>query len=142
MDRVSGSYDYFEHQADMGILGCGATLAEAFAQGARAMFDLMVELDQVQPLQRVAIECQGNDQAELFVEWLNRLLAEADIRRMTFSQFQVNRLTESHLQGLAWGEPLDVDRHGPKTEVKAATYAMLFVGKEREQYVARCVVDL
>ena len=86
MDRVSGSYDYFEHQADMGILGRGATLAEAFAQGARAMFDLMVELDQVQPHRRVAIECQGYDQAELFVEWLNRLLAEADIRRMTFSQ--------------------------------------------------------
>lgn len=138
----SGSYAYFEHQADMGIVGRGPTIEEAFSQAARAMFNLMVEVDQVQPKQKVSLQCQGNDLAELFVEWLNHLLSEADIHRMAFSRFQVDTLSSSHLTGTAWGEPLDRQRHRPKTEVKAATYAMLFVGQEEGQHVARCVVDL
>ncbi len=82
------------------------------------------------------------DQAELFVEWLNHLLCEADIRQMVLADFRVDSMSSSQLRGLAWGEALDSRRHHPKTEVKAATYAMLYVGREGDQYVARCVVDL
>lgn len=137
-----GSYSYFEHKADMGIAGTGPTMEEAFSQAARAMFGLMVEVDQVRPQKQVSVECQANDVAELFVEWLNALLAEADIHRMALARFRVDSLSDSHLVGCAWGEPLDTQRHHPKIEVKAATYAMLFVGPEKGQYVARCVVDL
>jgi SHS2 domain-containing protein len=142
MGTSKGCYSYFEHEADMGIAGQGSTIEEAFNQAARAMFNLMVEVDQVRPREQVSVVCQGNDLAELFVEWLNSLLAEADIHRMAFAHFQVDSLSDSHLTGSAWGEPLDVQRHRPKIEVKAATYAQLFVGQEEGQYVARCVVDL
>jgi SHS2 domain-containing protein len=137
-----GTYDYFEHQADMGIVGQGPTMEEAFAQAARAMFDLMVDVKRVRPLHFVMIQCRGYDQGELLIEWLNHLLAEADIQRFCFSVFQVEELTRDRLKGKAWGEPFDPQRHRPKTEVKAATYSMLFVGQEKGQYVARCVVDL
>lgn len=142
MGTSSGSYSYFEHEADMGIAGRGATMEEAFSQAARAMFNLMVEVDQVRPQKQVFVKCRGHDTAELFVEWLNALLAEADIHRMALARFQVDTLSNSLLKGSAWGEPLDPQRHQPKTEVKAATYAMLFVGREKGRYVARCVVDL
>ena len=135
-------FEYFEHLADMGIIGWGETLVEAFEEAAKAMFNLMVEISQVRPREQISVECQGNDLAELFVEWLNSLLAEADIHRLAFADFRVVSLTDSHLRGSAWGEPLDSQRHRPKIEVKAATYAMLSVGRERGQYVARCVVDL
>jgi SHS2 domain-containing protein len=142
VDAASGSFAYFEHQADMGIIGRGATVEEAFSQAARAMFNLMVEVDRVKPRVQVTVECQANDRAELFVEWLNNLLAEADIRRMVLTRFQVDQLSDSHLKGSGWGESLDPLRHRPKIEVKAATYSMLFVGEEEGQYEARCVVDL
>jgi len=138
----SGSYSYFEHQADMGITGLGSTMEEAFSQAARAMFNLMVDVDQVRSQKEVFVHCQGNDEEELLVEWLNHLLAEADIHEMALATFRVDSLSSTRLSGTAWGEPLDPQRHRPKTEVKAATYAMLFVGQERGQYVARCVVDL
>ena len=138
----SGSYSYFEHQADMGIAGRGSTMKEAFSQAARAMFNLMVDVDQVRSRKKVFVHCQGNDQGELLVEWLNHLLAEADIHGMALATFRVHSLSKTRLSGTACGEPLDRQRHRPKTEVKAATYAMLFVGQERGQYVARCVVDL
>jgi SHS2 domain-containing protein len=137
-----GSYSYFEHQADMGVCGRGPTMEEAFSQAARAVFNLMVEVDQVRSQKQVFIRCRGNDQGELLVEWLNHLLAEADINGMVLGTFRVDSLSATHLAGDAWGEPLNPQRHRPKTEVKAATYAMLFVGREGGQYVARCVVDL
>jgi len=139
---VPGRYDYFEHQADMGIEGRGSTLREAFAQAARALFDLMLEIDRVRPLKEVSVRCQAHDQGELLVEWLNGLLAQADLEGMALGEFQVDRLGPNELEGRAWGEPFDASRHRPKTEVKAATYAMLFVGQEEDEQVARCVVDL
>jgi SHS2 domain-containing protein len=139
-----GSYDYFEHQADMGIVGRGPTVEEAFAQAARALFDLMMDIERVRPLRKVSIRCQAHDRDELLVEWLNGLLAEADIRQLGFGKFHVEMLGRNELEGSAWGEPFDSRRHHPKTEVKAATYSMLFVGREGDEveYVARCVVDL
>ena len=40
-------YKYLEHEADMGIYGEGETQEEAFEEGARAMFDLMVDIKEV-----------------------------------------------------------------------------------------------
>jgi len=128
----------------MGIEGRGDTLEEAFAQAATAMFGLMVDVKRVRPRRKVSLVCRGNDRAELFIEWLNGLLAMADIRRMAFSRFQVSSLSGNRLEGSAWGESFDPLRHNPKTEVKAATYSMLTVDDdvEGDQFVARCVVDL
>jgi len=139
---VPARYDYFEHQADMGIVGRGPTLEEAFAQAARALFDLMMDIERIRPRKKLTLRCQAHDQGELLVEWLNGLLARADLEEMALGRFQVDRLGPDELEGSAWGEPFDARRHHPKTEVKAATYAMLFVGQEDDEQVARCVVDL
>jgi SHS2 domain-containing protein len=137
-----GRFEYFEHLADMGIIGWGASLAQAFEEAAKAMFNLMVEIDQVEPKQRISIRCQGGDREELFVEWLNALLTEADINGMVFSRFSVESLTGEELSGWVKGEGLDPERHHAKTEVKAATYSGLAVGEKGGEFYARCVVDL
>lgn len=128
--------------ADVGIVGRGDNLETAFSEAAKAVFDLMVGLETVAPMQEVCLTCEASNLEELFVEWLNNLLAEADSRWMVFSRFQVTRLSPTHLAGCAWGESLDPQRHAPKIEVKAATYSMLAVGKDEEGYFARCVVDV
>ncbi len=137
-----GRFEYFEHLADMGIIGWGASLAEAFEEGAKAMFNLMVDIDRVEPKEKIPIRCQGGDREELFVEWLNALLAEADINGMVFSRFSVENLTEKELWGWGGGEGFDPQKHHPKGEVKAATYSGLVLGERDGEFFARCVVDL
>ena len=34
-------YKHLEHEADVGVLGIGKTIEEAFEEGAKAMFDVM-----------------------------------------------------------------------------------------------------
>ncbi len=135
-------YDYFNHKADVGIIGIGTTLQEAFEQAAKAMFNLMYDVEKVKPLEEIKIECEANNSEELFVEWLNALLAQASIHELALREFQVTQIEKSQLLGCAKGEPLDPQRHNVKTEVKAATYAMLKVEEEGEKYIAQCVVDV
>jgi len=135
-------FEYFEHLADMGIIGWGETLVEAFEEAAKAMFNLMVEISQVQPKERIPVRCQGKDNEEIFIEWLNDLLAEADINGMVFCRFSIDSLEGGKLLGWAEGEEFDPLRHKPKVEVKAATYSGLATGEMDGQFFARCVVDL
>ena len=43
------SFKHFEHQADVGIIGIGKTLEEAFQEGAKAMFQVMADLKTIVP---------------------------------------------------------------------------------------------
>ena len=82
-------YEYFEHQADVGIIGYGKTLEEAFVEGAKAMFQVMCEIKNVKAVKKIKIEVEGNDKETMFIEWLNDLLAKKDIEDMFFSEFEV-----------------------------------------------------
>lgn len=139
-------YEQFEHQADIGIRGYGETLEEAFENGARAMFDVVVNLEKVESKKEIKIECRAPNLEELFVEWLNRLLAEAGIGNLIFSDFKIKRIkkidSDYKLLGLASGEELDLEKHEPRVEVKAATYSQLKVEKKGNQYVAQTIVDV
>lgn len=134
-------FGYFEHIADVGIIGRGKTLASAFEEGAKAMFNVMVDIKKVAPKKTVKVSCSASNREELFVEWLNALLAQSSIHGMVFSKFSV-KITDTKLTGTAYGEKLDVEKHEVKTEVKAATYGSLSVKKEGNDFVAKCVVDV
>ena len=135
-------YRYLEHEADIGIEATGRTLEEAFAEGAKAMFSIMVELDTIKPSSEVRVECEAPGIPELFVEWLNTLLAHKDIDDMLFSDFSV-KITGSgpyRLEGTARGEePGPHHRFG--TEVKAATYYGLKY-EHNGLHKLTCVLDI
>ena len=78
----------------------------------------------------------------LFMAWLGSLLYEMDARSMLFSRFEIE-LVKGGLRAKAWGEPVDVAKHEPAVEVKAATYADLRVGQARDgNWIAQCIVDV
>ena len=140
------SYKYLEHQADFGILALGGTLEEAFEDAAKAMFNIMVPLAEVKPAKEVMVEAEANDIAALFVEWLNKLLTEKDLKEMLFSEFKVTEILKKdgqfHLKGKALGEKIDLKKHHVKTEVKAATYAGLKYEIKDKKHNLQCVVDV
>jgi SHS2 domain-containing protein len=137
-----GHWEHFSHPSDIGIRGVAPTKAEAFAQAAMAMTAVITDLEKVEPKQAVDIVCEENDDEMLFIAWLSSLLYEMDARNMLFSQFEVE-LVEGGLKARVWGEPVDVARHEPVVEVKAATYAGLEVGRDNESnWVAQCIVDV
>ena len=137
-----GHWEHFSHPSDIGIRGVAPTKAEAFAQAARALTAVIADLERVEPRQAVDIACKEDDDEMLFMAWLSSLLYEMDARNMLFSRFEIE-LVEGGLKAKAWGEPVNVEKHEPAVEVKAATYAGLEVGRDNEgNWVAQCIVDV
>lgn len=135
-------WSHFPHEADVGVRGEGATLAEAFAAAAEAMTAVITEPRTILQSDSVSIHCQAPDHELLLVDWLNALIYEMATRRLLFSRFDVTIEGES-LSAIAWGEPVDMDRHQPTVEVKGATYTALEVRQlANGRWLAQCVVDV
>lgn len=134
-------FETFEHGADIGIRGKGKSLEEAFANGAKALFSLMFELSSVKTKRQIEISCSAPDLDMLFVTWLNRLIALADVDNLALSEFDVT-INGLELKATAKGEPIDPEKHDPGVEVKGATFTMLTVCEENGQFIAQCVVDV
>ena len=136
------SYEYFEHQADIGIRGKGRTLDEAFEQAALAMFEIMVETKDVQISRSHLVEVEGNDLSELLIAWLSELLFLKDVEGMMFSRFEIESIDKNKLVAKVYGEPIDSSQHRLKLEVKAATYTQLFIEEKDDNWIVQCLVDV
>jgi SHS2 domain-containing protein len=132
--------EYFEHDADIGVVGRGVTLEEAFESAAAATFAVMVDLSAVRPERSVTLDFEEADIELALVRWLNLLLALCHERGLVFSRFWIER-DGVHWRGGASGEPWrrDLERG---VEVKGATLTMLEVRESAAGWEARCVVDV
>jgi SHS2 domain-containing protein len=144
--RMCMAYRYLEHEADVGLEAEGSSLEEAFCEGAKATFNIMVDLREVAQKKKVEIRCEAEGIPSLFVQWLNELLSQADLNGMFFSRFEVRSIAEKAgkyaLSGSAWGEGIDPKRHTLKTEAKAATYSGLRYEIKGKKHMLRCVIDV
>jgi SHS2 domain-containing protein len=138
---MSGGWQHFPHGADVGVRGIGCSLAEAFAEAARAMTAVAVDLDAVGLRDPVKIACSGADVEDLLYAWLNAVIFEMAVRHMVFGRFDVE-MDGGTVRAVAWGEPLFPERHQPSVEIKGATFTELRVRKEGDEWIAECVVDV
>ncbi|MFC1738293.1 archease [Planctomycetota bacterium] len=135
-------WEHYSHPADMGIRGFGQSREEAFCQAALAMTAVITAPENIEPKEKVKIECEEADEEMLFVAWLNALLFEMATRNMLFCRFEV-AIADNKLQSVVWGEEINRNKHNPVVEVKAATYADLKVRQNKDGlWIAQCVVDV
>src|SRR4030067_1795112 len=123
---ATARWEHFPHQADVGVRGLGATLAQAFEQAALALTAVITDLAAVAPREMLRLSCAAPDAELLLVDWLNMLIYEMATRNMLFSRFEVH-LEGNRLTAQVWGEALEAGSHRPAVEVKGATYTALRV---------------
>ncbi|UCF67532.1 MAG: archease [Acidobacteriota bacterium] len=153
MTRGKVAYELVEHTADTGIVVRSTRLEKVFEFMASAMFDQIVDVDAIRvsdPPELVRVE--ANDEETLLVAWLGELLSRAMAAGLVYGAFDVaigpvegivgTVAGGLKLIGRVWGEPLDLERHGFKAELKAVTYHHLFVGEQEDGFVARVVFDV
>src|SRR5262245_55593805 len=135
-------YETFDHTADLGLRVRAADLDTLFAEAAQAMLSAIVEdLATVRPGQMVEVKLSGTDREYLLFDWLKELLIRFDTEHWLFCKFEV-KVGESGLEGKAWGEPLDQNRHELAHEVKAITYHGLKVEQTADSWLAEVIVDI
>lgn len=133
-------FAYFDHDADIGIVGKGPTLERAFESAAEAMFAIMAEELPEQLEIEISFAFQEEDVEFALVRWLNYLLAHAQSRSIVLGRFEL-RHEGALWHTKAWGVPWSKEIIRG-VEVKGATLTMLSVEENADLWEARCIVDV
>jgi SHS2 domain-containing protein len=123
-------FDIVDHTADVSIIAYGTDMSQAFANAAKALFNLITELDDVEEILYRDIKLTAPDQESLLVKWLNELIYLFDVEGIIFKRFDITQFNSTRLKARSYGEKVDSSKHKLKTGVKAATYHMLKVDKD------------
>ncbi len=131
-----------EHTADVGFEAFGSTPEETFANAARALTCLVVDLEAIAPREAVALQVQGADLECVLVNWLSELLYLHDAEGWLFRDFEIQSLQADSLSAIARGEKFQRPRHQAKLLVKAITYHQLALERTPGGWRAQVYVDI
>ena len=137
-----GSWEHFEHDADIGLRATASSREALFEAMAEALTALVANPEEIRPVEPVSIRCEAPDDALLLIDWLNALIYEMATRKMLFSSWRVS-IDDHVLDAVATGEPVERARHKPVVEVKGATYTALSVDRDNAgTWHGQCIVDV
>lgn len=140
--RESRSYEFLDHTADVGVRAWGNSLPELFVNVVRGMIEIMVDVDKVVPRVTRQIDIEAEDRESLLMEWLNETIYLIETENLIFCDFRILHMTDTRLSAQIAGEPLDETKQNLKTQVKAATYHDLRVGKDKSTWFAQVILDV
>ena len=128
--------------ADTAFIAYGKNLNELFANCAKAMFNIMVDLNEIDEKEMVEIKVNGIDLKSLLFNWLNELLFFYGSENLLLKRFEVE-IDEKNfeLKAKAFGERFDEKKHRGKTEVKSCTYHKMEI-KKNDVWKARVILDI
>lgn len=141
-------FETFEHGADIGIRGYGKTLSEAFSNILKALVTLLVEKvdwGKIELKEKYPINMEAEFLDELLVVFINKVLSLFYLEKVLFFEIK-GEIEEKNgkyiLKGELLGENYSHEKFGYGVEVKGATFTMAQVKKEKDFWVAQCVVDV
>jgi SHS2 domain-containing protein len=147
---MTPAYEYFETDADIGVIGRGATAAEAFVQTALGVFALIVEPGEVEERERREVRAHGDNLESLLVAWINECLYVHDVEGFVARRIELEVFDEIakaggerlRLHSFLHGEEVDPARHRLGTVVKAATMHQVSTRGTESGFETRLVLDV
>jgi SHS2 domain-containing protein len=139
-----------DHLSDIGIKAFGNNLKELFESAAAGMFSIMCNPDKVSQLikKNVLVNLVDNaDLGDLLILWLEKLIYVFEVEKMLFSRFEItkilNQANEKKIEAEIYGENIDFKRHEIIVAIKAPTYHMLKVERNKEgDWIAEIIFDV
>ena len=139
------AYRLFDHTADIGIEASGETFADALADAARGLGEVVtgrqISYDAAEPLQ---FQIEAPDEESLIVAFLSELLWLLESTGILWCSGGVTVVAGGPgwiLDADANGVAYDPIRHGVGTEIKAITYHDLSVVRKK-QVTLRVILDI
>ena len=137
-----GSYEFFDHTADVGIRAHGPTLAELFIAMAQGLTELIAEDSRLEPKQERLVQLEAKSTESLLLAWLKELLFWFSSDRFLPVRYELDEVTPTTLRGRVRGETFDPARHAQGREVKAITRHQLSVRQADGRWQAQAIVDV
>ena len=120
----------------------GQDLKEVFENAAEALFNVICQIDKIEPKQEIEITVNGRNSEDLMFNWLQELILIVDTENMFFSKFEIKEIKEdgTYLKAVCYGEPASPEKGG--TLVKAVTYYKFKLEKTKGGYKVRVALDI
>jgi SHS2 domain-containing protein len=129
--------------ADVAFIAHGKDLNELFSNSALAMFEVMINTEQIKPKIEKKVKVKAEDLNSLLFSWLNKLLVYVDAENLVFSKFDVKIDDKKfELSATCKGEKIDKKKHETRTEVKSCTYHQMKIEKEKNKWKAQVILDI
>ncbi len=132
--------------ADVAFEANGKTLEELFESAALATTNVMVkDMTKIELKKRRKITVSAKDVDKLLFNFLQEIVYVKDAELLIFGKYNVRIKERTGLYSLvcsAFGEKLDMNKHELVVDVKAVTYHMFEVKKEKEKWKARVILDI
>jgi SHS2 domain-containing protein len=134
-------FEFFDHTADAEFKAYGFSMEEAFSNSALALVSCMFDLDSLSKADTKGIQVEGSDDKSLLYAFLEEILFILDTDSFITSEVTSMRIEGNKATAILSGCKMTPDRktHG---EVKAITYNSMEIGKEKDIYFVRVVVDM
>ncbi|MBN1156303.1 archease [Candidatus Woesearchaeota archaeon] len=118
----------------------GKNLKELFANAAEALFSVICKIEEIEPKSEKEVELSAESIDELFIEWLQELIAMVDVEEMFFSSFVIEEINENRVLARIRGEPIIPEKGS--TVVKAVTYHKFKLEKTKSGFRATVSFDI
>ena len=152
-------YRFLEHATDAVVEAEGKSMREAFAAAADAAVDLTLDRGSVAEGGHVEIRAEGEDLSYLLYSWLEEIIFALITRGFAIRRVEIDEGASSDLDAAAfggdgsaaeplairaraYGEPLDLGRHGFKVEIKAPTFHEMSIRRSEAGASVRFLLDL
>ncbi|MBI2880273.1 MAG: archease [Candidatus Tectomicrobia bacterium] len=128
--------------ADLAVEAWGGRKEDIFRQAARGLFRVMCDPKTVEPRETLPCRAADGNAEDLLVRWLNELIYLHEIHCFLACDVQIDRLTDTQVEGRLIGETEDRERHALGSEVKAVTLHRLKVAREPGRWRAYVILDV
>ena len=134
------SYEYLEHTADKKIKAIGKDLAEAFGEGAMAVYSIILNTKKVKAVKQHKIEIESESKKALLYDFIDELLYILDVEGFVACKIKSIEINGKKLTALLVGDSYkNYDHHG---DVKAMTYNEMDIIEEKGKATIIFVVDV
>jgi SHS2 domain-containing protein len=138
-------FELLDHPADLGFRAWAPALADLFAEAARALVSVLVDVDAISAHDTVSVTLSAEDLPALMFNWLAEILFLFDGTGWLCRDV----CPELVCEGGAWrldaqlsGQRYDAQGLEIKTYVKAVTFHQLKVEKQDGMWVAQVFLDI
>lgn len=135
-------YRLLDHTADMGIVVFGPTVKALYEAAAKALADFLVEGPAPEQGRRLSLEIEGEDRADLMVNWLREILYLWAAKSLWLLETTVEHITSKRLSATVRVASYDPTRQGIKTDIKAVTYHRIQVRRTTVGWEATVIFDV
>lgn len=139
---MSSGYRFIDHTADFGLEIMGVDEADLFIQAARALTELITDPRALQVRNQHTLAVEGEDWADLMVNWLRELLYLWNGRQELVCDVEMRNLEQTRLLARVFTDAYDSEIHSIRNEIKAVTYHQIEVAPCRAGWRARVIFDI